>query len=117
MADVDHSENENLLLDSFLSLSLLLDTAWTIYEVEEFNFAVSLQGNQFSRWLVLRSAWRTGWELIGWSDLDWSKFQGFAPSRHNGKAFPEENCRFYVFSLKKNKEIILRLDTVSDTPI
>jgi HrpA-like RNA helicase len=104
MVDIDHSENENLLLDTFLSLSLLLDTAYTIYEIEEFNFAVSLQGNQFSRWLVLRSAWRTGWELIGWSDLDWSKFRGYAPSRHNGKAFPEENCRFYVFSQKKTKK-------------
>jgi HrpA-like RNA helicase len=101
IVDVDHSENENMLLATFLSLSLLLDTAWSELQVEELNFAVSLQGDQFSRWLVLRSAWRTGWELIGWSEFDWSQFRGYKPSRQNGNTFPAEYCRFYVFSLKR----------------
>jgi hypothetical protein len=103
IVDVDNSENENLLLETFLSLSLLLDIAWTLHHVEEFNFAVSLQGDQFSRWLVLRSAWRTGWELIGWSDFDKGRFRGYTPSRHSGNAFPAEYCRFYVFSLTRLK--------------
>ena len=98
----DHGENERLLAETFLSLSLLLDIAKTRFGVTEFTFAVSLQGDQFSRWSVLGSAWHTGWHLTGWSVFDHKQFPGYTPSRHNGESFPLENPRFYVFSLRRD---------------
>lgn len=98
----EDQKNETLLSETFLSLSLLLENAWQLFGLNEFTFAVSLQGDQFSRWSVMKSAWRTGWQLIGFSAFDHTSFSGYCPSRHNGDAFPAENPRFYVFSLKKS---------------
>lgn len=97
-SDEDPTANEKMLLDTFLSMSILLEKgAAFIAGKPELRFAVSLQGDQFSRWSVLRSAWRTGWWLEGWCDFRTSDYPDYEPSRHHGEAFAAESTRFYLF--------------------
>jgi hypothetical protein len=102
MVEEENAEHELLILETFMSLSLLHEIACACLAfgpaVPPFTFALTLQGDQFSRWSVLRSAWRTGWNLVGWSAFDSSLFPGYTPSRHSGTAFQADRSRFYVFS-------------------
>ena len=97
-SDEDPTANERMLLDTFLSMTILLEkgTAF-IHGKPELSFAVTLQGDQFSRWSVLRSAWRTGWWLDGWCEFKKENFAGYEPSRHHGEVFAAESARFYLF--------------------
>jgi hypothetical protein len=61
--------------------------------------ALTLQGDQLSRWSVLRSARYAGWRLRTWCEFDDSEFPGYLPCRVNGDAFPAVDPRFYVFEL------------------
>jgi HrpA-like RNA helicase len=97
-SDEDPTANERMLLDAFISLSTLLKKgAAFVGEKAELSFAVTLQGDQFARWSILRSAWRTGWWLDGWCEFIRDDFPGYEPSRHHGESFAVESPRFYVF--------------------
>jgi len=89
--------NIDLLSGTFLSLSLLFASKLSNQKIIQFGLA--LQGDQFSRWYVLRSARRSGWILRSWGYFDHEFFPGYTPCRINGKTFPVENARFYVFQL------------------
>lgn len=95
--DEDPLIHEALMLETFHSMALLL----SISDLEYFHFAVALQANQFSRWNMIQSAWKTGWRLTGWSKFETGSFPGYFPSRHAGESFPAEDARFYVFQLFK----------------
>lgn len=66
-------------------------------------FAVALQGDQFSRWNVNRSAMRTGWRLSKWGEFDLQAFPGYKPRRANGEAFPACSARLYEFKIHTNQ--------------
>ena len=93
-------ENESLILGTFHSL---FDVVRQVYEHErvhtQIRFAISLQGDQFSRWNVLRSAMRTKWRLASWGQFDLEGFPGYQPRREHGAPFPASEARFYEFQL------------------
>ena len=91
----DEAGHEGLLLGTFHSLTTLCKESSSR---EGFSFALALQGDQFSRWNVLRSALRTGWELTNFSYFDPSDFIDYEPCRASGEPFPLDKARFYVFS-------------------
>jgi len=93
----DAMEHEALILQAFQSLVLLFEQHCS----SKISLGIALQGDQFSRWNVTRSAWRTGWNLIGWSDFDHKEFPGYHPCRQNGEKFPVESAKLYVFEVKK----------------
>ena len=94
----DEAGHEALLLAAFHSLTALCKESSSR---EGFTFALALQGDQFSRWNILRSALRTGWELIAFSNFDTSDFIDYQPCRANGEPFPLDKARFYVFSYRR----------------
>jgi HrpA-like RNA helicase len=99
--EMDAEAHERLLSGTFLSTALLFEQRHP--RQQHFGrFGLALQGDQFSRWSVLRSANRAGWNLIQWSDFDPQDFPGYAPSRANGDPFPVDKARFYVFALTKH---------------
>jgi len=93
----DQSEHEALILNTLQSIALLFED----YNHVSVSLGIALQGDQFSRWNVTRSSWRTGWNLIGWSDFDHKAFPGYRPCRQNGEPFPVERAKFYVLELKR----------------
>lgn len=93
----DAMEHEALILQAFQSLYILFEQ----HGSSKISLGISLQGDQFSRWNVTRSAWRTGWNLTGWSDFDHKAFPGYHPCRQNGETFPVESAKLYVFEVKK----------------
>lgn len=88
--------HESLILGTFQSLTLLLIES--VGRVAQFRLALTLQGDQFSRWMVMRSAIRTGWHLERWGLFQSSDYPGYQPRRANGDTFPESSSRFYVFT-------------------
>ena len=94
----DEAGHEALLLGAFHSLTALSKESSSR---EGFTFALALQGDQFSRWNILRSALRTGWELISFSNFDTSDFIDYQPCRANGEPFPLDKARFYDFSYRR----------------
>mmetsp|Transcript_32986 Transcript_32986/g.47776 ORF Transcript_32986/g.47776 Transcript_32986/m.47776 type:complete len:1023 (-) Transcript_32986:2013-5081(-) len=62
-------------------------------------FAMTLQGDQFSRWSVLRAARRAGWQLKSWDHFNYNDFAGYVPARANGDPFPVSNARIYIFEM------------------
>ena len=88
--------HESLILGTFQSLTLLLME--NVGRVAQFRLAFALQGDQFSRWMVMRSAIRTGWHLERWGPFQSSDYPGYQPRRANGDTFPEASSRFYVFT-------------------
>jgi hypothetical protein len=104
-ADDDPVAQEQLVLQTFQSLMLLLhgiNLATPGSKSPVLHLALLLQGDQFSRWNVLRSCWRTGWRLHGWCPFPHSQFPSYVPSRHDGNPFPVERARFYLFRLEAN---------------
>jgi HrpA-like RNA helicase len=101
-SEEDDGDNEELILATFLSLALFfgrLGADATTPTTEPPVFALTLQGDQLSRWSVLRSARYAGWRLRTWCEFDDSEFPGYLPCRVNGDAFPAVDPRFYVFQL------------------
>eukprot|EP00529_Nitzschia_sp_RCC80_P005200 CAMPEP_0113447584 /NCGR_PEP_ID=MMETSP0014_2-20120614/4315_1 /TAXON_ID=2857 /ORGANISM="Nitzschia sp." /LENGTH=1015 /DNA_ID=CAMNT_0000338747 /DNA_START=26 /DNA_END=3073 /DNA_ORIENTATION=+ /assembly_acc=CAM_ASM_000159 len=94
----DAFHNELLILQTFQSLALLGKIIPS--ECGTQTFAVSLHGDQLSRWNVLRSAGRAGWELVSWCDFDYKMFPNYKPRRQNGDTFPVDKAKFYVFELQ-----------------
>lgn len=90
--------HESLILGTFYSVNELLFNRCR--GVEQFRLAFTLQGDQFSRWMVMRSAVRTGWQLETWGPFHASDYPGYKPRRVNGDVFPESSSRFYVFTNK-----------------
>jgi HrpA-like RNA helicase len=88
--------HESLILGTFYSLNELLLTRTR--GVKQFRLAFTLQGDQFSRWMVMRSAVRSGWQLESWGPFHASDYPGYNPRRVNGDVFPESSSRFYVFT-------------------
>lgn len=86
---------ESLLLTTLQSLVLLQRQT----QKSPLTLALTLQGDQFSRWNVLRSLWRTNWRLVGWCDFDYDVFSGYFPSRANGDKFPCDHPSFYLLEL------------------
>jgi hypothetical protein len=100
----DDEINESLILGTFLSLQLLSLLIPPNPQTDDddddvrLRFTMTLQGDQFSRWNVLRSALRTGWELFCWGPFDHSnEFPGYSPRRANGQSFPVSCPRMYEF--------------------
>lgn len=92
----DVGVHESLILGTFHSLNeLLLRKAGHVSEVR---LALTMQGDQFSRWMVMRSAVRTGWHLATWGPFNSADYPGYHPRRANGDTFPESSSRFYVFT-------------------
>lgn len=98
-SEEDDGSNEDLILASFLSVGLLTKKLG----MQNPEFALTLQGDQLSRWSVLRSAAICGWSLQKWGRFDHSKFTGYRPCRANGDTFPYQYGRLYVFELDTAK--------------
>jgi hypothetical protein len=96
----DAYEQEVLILKTLQSLIVLFADALPLEDKSSSSVTVmlglTLQGDQFSRWNVTRSAWRTGWRLTGWCPFDHNEFPGYHPCRENGKKFPVDKARLYV---------------------
>lgn len=90
---------ESLLLSTLQSFILLQEQTKT-----SISLAITLQGDQFSRWNVLRSIWRTNWCLTGWCEFDYEPFSGYFPSRANGDKFPCDLPSFYLLQLPLDQE-------------
>jgi hypothetical protein len=101
-ADEDPVAQEQLLFQTFQSLTLLLHSInlATPGKSTVVHLALLLQGDQFSRWNVLRSCLRTGWRLNGWCPFPHSQFPSYVPSRHDENPFPVDRARFYLFRLE-----------------
>ena len=94
----DALEHESLILKTFQSLTILfLENLTEDERCDPVMLGLTLQGDQFSRWNVTRSAWRTGWRLTGWCPFDHHDFPGYHPCRQNGDKFPVDKARLYVF--------------------
>jgi hypothetical protein len=101
-AGIEESDdaNEALILGTFHSLAEVVHQAYRKdYTDIQIILAISLQGDQFSRWNVLRSALRTRWRLAAWGPFDINEFPGYQPRRENGESFPASAARFYEFRL------------------
>lgn len=95
--------NEELLLGTFHSLlEAFRMAARQRCNALELTFALTLQGDQFSRWNVLRSAMRTGWRLSKWGVFNPDDFPGYKPRRDNGDIFPVDSPRLYEFKIHSN---------------
>ena len=105
--DEDESVHESLLAGALMSAAEYLESKY-LFRYSEYDedddpileFAIALQGDQFSRWSVLRSARRAGLYLQWWDVFNDEDFPGYDPKRGNGDRFPVQNARFYVFRLK-----------------
>lgn len=95
--DENAAKHEILLRDTFASVKRLFDLLLSARSRLLGLFCVGLQGDQFSRWNVLKSAWAIGWKLQAWDCFRCADFPEYTPRRWNGEAFPSESTRFYVF--------------------
>ena len=93
-ADEEPLVQEDLLLSTLQSFVLLQKCT-----EKSLTFALTLQGDQFSRWNVLRSIWRTNFRLLGWCDFDYDGFPGYHPRRGSGTKFPCNRPIFYLLQL------------------
>jgi hypothetical protein len=93
--DENEEIHEKLLSGAFHSIALLFQQNGNVKGL----FAITLQGDQFSRWSVLRSGRRAGWQLKSWDDFDSNDFSGYVPARANGDPFPVHSARIYVFEM------------------
>jgi len=96
----DDEIHKSLMNGTFLSVAAFFES-----NLEGANrkaeFALTLQGDQLSRWSVLQSAERAGFFLNWWEEFDIYEFPGYFPQRANGVTFPAQHARFYVFRLAK----------------
>ena len=96
--------NESLVSGTFQSLSVLLNAhKFKANNGGGFEFAITLQGDQLSRWNVLHSAIRAGWHLSSWGPFVIPEYPGYKPRRANGEMFPPNESRFYVFRYRGPK--------------
>lgn len=87
--------HKSLLSGAFHSIYLLFQQNGNIKGL----FALTLQGDQFSRWSVLRAARQAGWELKSWDLFNYNDFVKYIPARANGDTFPVSNARIYIFEM------------------
>ena len=99
--DEDDEIHKSLLSGTFMSISIFLETNMTNCHDKHAEFALTLQGDQLTRWNVLQSAERAGFYLYWWDDFDHSQYPGYTPKRSNGERFPAQHTRFYVFRLSR----------------
>jgi HrpA-like RNA helicase len=99
--DENATAHEILIRDTFQSVKLLFEVILPIIPMHGNFFCLGLQGDQLSRWNVLKSAWAVGWKLHAWDKFCYSDFPGYVPRRLNGEAFPVGSTRFYVFKYDK----------------
>ena len=92
--DENTDEHEILIRDTFQSVKLLFRR---LGPIDGKLFCLGLQGDQFSRWNVLKSAWAVGWELHSWDTYRFTNFPDYAPRRLNEETIPITSPRFYVF--------------------
>ena len=92
--DENTADHEELLRDTFQSIKIFFDSS---IQIQGGLFCIGLQGDQFSRWNVLKSAMSVGWKLQNWDSYQYSDFVGYIPRRWNGEAFPTGSTRFYIF--------------------
>jgi len=92
--DENATEHEILIRDTFQSLKIFFEAS---FQIQGEFFCLGLQGDQFSRWNVLKSAWAVGWKLHAWDCYQCTDFPGYIPRRSNGDAFPAGSTRFYIF--------------------
>jgi len=92
--DENATGHEVLIRETFASVKMLFDL---LLSADGGLFCLGLQGDQFSRWNVLKSAWTVGWKLQAWDCYRCSDFPGYTPRRLNGEAFPSGSTRFYIF--------------------
>jgi hypothetical protein len=113
----DDEVHESLMLGTFQSLKLA--AALKHYSQcegydKDMVFGLTLQGDQFSRWNVYRSALRTGWKLTRWDTFDPDFYPGYSPRRVDGSTFPASHARFYEFSCSTNlSKAHVKIDTSS----
>lgn len=101
----EHDENnESLILGTFHSLLEVFRKATAVRTLDQtkLTFAITLQGDQFSRWNILRSANRTGARLCAWGEFEPNTFPGYKPRRATGEVFPASDSRFYEFKFYAN---------------
>jgi Domain of unknown function (DUF2431) len=99
----EHDEsNESLILGTFHSMLAMFRKAVEGRKITTLTFSLTLQGDQFSRWNVLKSALRTGWRLVAWGAFDLDEFPGYSPRRADGQQFPADSIRFYEFRLQSD---------------
>lgn len=96
--------NEELVLATFHSVLELVRSASTSRQHShddplEVSLCFVLQGDQLSRWNVMRSSMRTGWRLSAWGAFSVEEFTGYQPRRANGEKFPATTPRFYEFTM------------------
>ena len=97
----EHDEsNESLILGTFHSLLEVFRKLVQRRQLQKLSISFTLQGDQFSRWKVLRSAMRTCWRLAAWGAFDFDEFPGYSPRRADGHMFPTSSIRFYEFRLQ-----------------
>jgi energy-coupling factor transporter ATP-binding protein EcfA2 len=96
----DPTADEELMLRTMKCLYSLLTKYQASVSYSCLNFAVTLQGDQFSRWNLLRCAYRTGFRLKGWCPFEPTDFPDYRPSRTDGTIFKPENSRFYLLECR-----------------
>jgi len=92
--DENTADHEILLRDTFQSIKILFDS---VLQISNGLFCIGLQGDQFSRWNVFKSALSIGWKLQAWDSYNHTDFVGYIPRRCNGEVFPTGSTRFYIF--------------------
>lgn len=99
----DNEANESLMCGAFMSVAAYFKkkTSSNFDISQSFEFGFALQGDQFCRWSILRTANQAGFILRWWDLFDSDSFPNYMPKRANGNIFPAEKARFYVFELKR----------------
>jgi len=94
----DPAVHTQLMLETFQSIALIIHVLCEISTViPSIRFALILQGDQFSRWIVRRAALQAGFRFCGWCQFDETDFPGYHPARASGELFPATDTRFYTF--------------------
>jgi hypothetical protein len=103
----DDEKDADLILATFLSVALF----WQLCIASRLlvaggasqnilaatpKFGLAPQGDQFSRWSVMRSAGLAGWRLLAWCEFNHRDFPKYKHCRANGDPFPYEHGRFCV---------------------
>ena len=90
--DENEVAHRELILAFFRSLA-----CWCTGASKMLTAVLMLQGDQFSRWHVLRAAQSCFFVLESWNEFDWTEFPGYVPSRSSGEPFPVQGAMMYIF--------------------
>lgn len=101
--DEGDASHMTLLSGAFMSVAQFLTSncsAKGYSSKEELEFGIALQGDQFTRWSIQKSARRAGFHLDWWDEFNYEEFPDYHPKRTNGDSFTVVKARFYLFKLK-----------------